>query len=221
MANSKYEYLIRQDIADMLQAAGFPVNAVTNHIKAFDEDIAKWTVSLDTSLEASNEIAETGGKRAIIGVELKTPCLSFTARSHQQVDRFIKLLNFRYKISLNQSCLLHVHVGIADPTTQRQIDFDLRIVMRWALDGKNLKHLLWIGEQVANELDLPTLLRLMGIEEEVVRYTGLARCLGKTLVRLLSILCVRTPKRVLSSTSTFLSIHKMHICTRRSYEGAV
>lgn len=283
-AKSKYEYLIRQDISQTLQDARYAVNKVTNHMKDSDEDIAKWTVSFDPTLDASNEIAETGDKRAIVGVDLKTPCLPFTARSFKQLNHFVQLLTKKYTITSNKSCLMQVHAGKADLKTHKQIELDLktvqnlsnlclafekqfesicsdvlladfyirpnsehfarqsdgvfdlqratasirsakdrdafcalfgksmddryyavnyqnlhsdarfgtvefrqhagcfdaqRIAMRvklvvalikWALQGEGLENLLWIREQAGIDLDLSTLLRLIGVEEEVVRY---------------------------------------------------
>lgn len=117
-----YEALIRRDIITTLRRARCGVNELLLYGDSTTlEDNAKWSVSTDDSISAELELVSAAGNEAVIGVEIKTPVLSFDDSGLAELTRVINLLNRHYKISSNRSCALHVHVGIADSVTSEQM----------------------------------------------------------------------------------------------------
>ena len=102
-----YEYLIRQSMANTLSSNGFAVNEIDGA-----EMTGRWTVGTDKSIQTHREFTAAHGETAVIGVELKTPALAYSPDSLTELVGAVRLLNDRYSISSNQSCQLHVHVGL-------------------------------------------------------------------------------------------------------------
>lgn len=111
-----YEHLILRSIAQTLSSHGFAVTSIGN-----PEMTGRWTVSTDTTIHSHEEFAAAEGKLAVIGVELKTPALTFSDKSLEELRAAVELLKKHFQISINQSCQLHVHVGLLEFATSGKI----------------------------------------------------------------------------------------------------
>lgn len=97
-------------MAHTLQKAGCPCNPE----KPYEHDFEKWEVTSDGSLKAPVEGLAQGYKW--YGVEVISPAFYLTEGSLQEVIRVTEIIKSTYLVNINDSCGLHVHVGVGDET---------------------------------------------------------------------------------------------------------
>ncbi|KAI1311419.1 hypothetical protein F5Y03DRAFT_382154 [Xylaria venustula] len=92
---------VRDDAADLKD--GVPL-----HLDGLD----CWGVDIDHSVHAGQaEYALDEGKYQWLGMELQSPACWDVSTSYDEIDFVVNLLKSRYRLRLNPSCGLHVHVG--------------------------------------------------------------------------------------------------------------
>lgn len=99
--HQKYGTLVRLRMIKILNDNGFPTNDYE------DEDFSKWTVDTDGTVADFNRTNS-------YAIELKTPVLKYSSAALNQVASVVELLVSKFKLYTNESCGLHVHVGIEE-----------------------------------------------------------------------------------------------------------
>lgn len=126
----KYGILVRLQMIQLLQENGFSTNDYN------DNDLSKWTVATDGTV-APEDISESW-----YAVELKTPVLDCARHSWEQVEMAVQLLVSNFRLYVNETCGLHVHVGNGNK------GFELRTL-------KNFCSLIAVFERQLNSLHPP------------------------------------------------------------------
>lgn len=126
----KYGILVRLKMIQLLQENGFSTNAYNCH------DFSKWTVATDGTV-APDDVSESW-----YAIELKTPVLDCARHSWEQVEMVVQLLVSNFRLYVNETCGLHVHVGNGNR------GFDLRTL-------KNFGSLIAVFERQLNSLHPP------------------------------------------------------------------
>lgn len=98
----KYGILVSRRMIQMLNEHGFS----TNDYRLMD--FSKWTVDTDET------VTRVDGGENWYAIELKTPVLDCSGPALKQVETVVELLDSRFKLYINESCGLHVHVGNED-----------------------------------------------------------------------------------------------------------
>lgn len=112
--STRYNYgpRIHSEFIRVMEMAGF-------HVQSFQRphnDVTKWAVTGDASIKhppdqpVGDELTDTEGYEWT-GVEVKSPALPLTAESLEEVRKMCELLRKHFKIIVNSTCGLHVHVG--------------------------------------------------------------------------------------------------------------
>lgn len=111
--NGGYEHFVREDMARTLRGGGIDVGEVDKRQDAFD----KWSVGIDVSISAEHgQHREMDGEVVMIGVELRTPAFVFEEAAFGEIARAVALLKRRFTVGVNETCALHVHVGLCEGT---------------------------------------------------------------------------------------------------------
>jgi hypothetical protein len=91
---------IQRHIREALRKGKFPTGDGDN------QDIAVWEVAGDPSINTPYH-----AQYQYFGIEVKTPALTYGRSALVQVRGVCNLLKSQFRVSVNQSCGLHVHVG--------------------------------------------------------------------------------------------------------------
>ncbi|PQE11231.1 amidoligase enzyme protein [Rutstroemia sp. NJR-2017a BVV2] len=91
---------IQRHVRAALRKGKFPTGDGDNN------DIAVWEVADDPSI-----VTPYGEEYQYFGIEVRTPAFSYTRSALLQVRGVCNLLKTQFRVSVNQSCGLHVHVG--------------------------------------------------------------------------------------------------------------
>ena len=102
-----YKNPVIRHISDTIQKAGFPIDLKKLYRTARVNDITKWHVTTNDSIESPNG----PGIFVWIGIEVISPAFDFTAESLKAVEDMCLLLTNNYRTVVNETIGLHVHVG--------------------------------------------------------------------------------------------------------------
>lgn len=101
----RYGALVRLHMIQILNQSGFPTYGYRASHCNQDTNFSKWTVDTDSSV---NPVDDSGDW---VAIELKTPVLDCSPPSLEKIRTVVKLLVSHFKLHINESCGLHVHVG--------------------------------------------------------------------------------------------------------------
>ncbi|KAI0966810.1 hypothetical protein F4678DRAFT_475709 [Xylaria arbuscula] len=145
---------VRDEAADL-------VDGVPLHLDGLD----CWDIDIDHSVRAGQaEYALDEGKTGKyrwLGVELQSPACWDVSPSYDEIDFVVNLLKSRYRLRLNPSCGLHVHVG----NGPRYFD---------ANTLKRAGALLWATDPMLSRLHAPW--RRVGHHATSIRYGSYLAC---------------------------------------------
>lgn len=103
----QYGMLVSRRMIRTLNENGFLTNGQDAPEDSWSTDLSKWTVDTDSSISP----VEVEGRYPI---ELKSPVLDYSSASLTKIEMVVKLLVSKFKLYINESCGLHVHVGNED-----------------------------------------------------------------------------------------------------------
>lgn len=153
----KFGVLVRKHMIRLLNENGFPTNEYP------DVDFSKWTVATDGTVAPVDKSANW------YAIELKTPVLDISRQALKQVEKVVELLVSRFKLYVNESCGLHVHVGNEDR------GFPLRTI-------KNFCSLISIFEHQLDSLHSPDRLKSPYAKATRTVYSSVATATDKLLL---------------------------------------
>lgn len=96
--HTRYGILVRMHMIHILNGNGFPTNEYRN------SDFSKWTVDTDGTVYPDDTSEDW------YAIELITPVFDSPA-GLKQVETVVQLLVSKFRLHVNESCGLHVHVG--------------------------------------------------------------------------------------------------------------
>ncbi|KAL9090062.1 MAG: hypothetical protein Q9159_002230 [Coniocarpon cinnabarinum] len=130
------EHIIREMVQESLRSANLKVNSARSN----NESIQEWSVEPEPAIITGNE-RDQYPDCVVVGIEVKSGALDFTAASLATVVTGIQAIKSDFPVAVNESCGLHVHVGMTEESSGLQQKFDLQ-----TCQGLMVLHLLFEDE---------------------------------------------------------------------------